>query len=206
MLSKDTVNTVEQILLDPTKGMLHYSPKPHSMSGEAFSGSLKPGDRLIVPVGVARHHTSFADLDKGPNEHTAGPELNRIECEHTGYWSRITTVTLFLPVEFRGMTPVWMFALSGNFKKSGDIAADRELVDRIERHMRAAHRQLFQMRREGDKTHYFRAPNYTAENISYRSHWTGDFKEFSGSEQVTLDNTEAAWEASFFGRVIDPIS
>jgi hypothetical protein len=162
----------------------------------------------MVPVGEVRHRTSSSFMDKSPDgdRFKAGPEKYRFEHEHTGFWSRISTVTLFLPIEFRGMTPVWMFVLSGCFTKSDNSDFDRDLIERVDSHVHEAHRQTFQMRRNGDTFHYFRAPNYTADNLSYNSHWVGDFKDFNGVEKVTLGDSSIVWRANFFGRLIDPIS
>lgn len=206
MLSQETVEQIEEILLNPIHAITLDSAKPFTVSPMARSGKLEVGSRLMIPVGETRHRTSSTFLDKGPDEDTPGPEKYKFEIEHTGYWSRISTVTLFMPIEFRGMTPVWMFALSGNFKKSGDIEFDRDLIERVYRHILKSHRQLFQMRRDGDKTHYFRAPEYEKGDLHYKSHWVGTYADFSGSEKVTLDHTSVVWNAHFFGRLIDPIS
>ncbi len=206
MFAAETIQFIEEILLDPVHATTLSNAKPFTLSFDARNGKPEVGNTLMIPVGHARHCSRSAFLDKGPDEFTPGPEKYAFEHEHTGYWSRISTVTLLLPIEFRGMTPVWMFVLSGCFKRSDDIEFDRDLIERVERHIQKAHRQLFKLRKEGDKTHYFRAPALTANDLSYTSHWVGDFKDFSGTEQVTLEHTSTVWSAKFFGRLIDPIS
>jgi hypothetical protein len=208
MLSQENLERIEKILKNPVNAAMIHHAKPYKLSPEALSGNLKAGDRLMVPSGLVRHqerhgvrgpHPSGDKLKPGPIEY-------EFEHVHTGYWSRITTVTLLLPIEFRGMTPVWMFAISGQCTRSGDAEYDKALMEKVDQHIHKAHKKLFQLRRDGNNQMFFRAPEFHDGHLEYKSHWQGDFTNFSGSEKVTLEYTSIVWQADFFGRIIDPIS
>ncbi len=206
MLSEKNIRDIEDIILDPTIAILHHDARPFTLSPKAMGGTLQPGDRLMTPTGSTRHRSTFSILEKGRDDGSPGREKYRVEHEHTGYWSRISTTTLFLPIEFRGMTPVWMFALSGTFLGSTNSAHDQDIAERIDKHLLEGYRAVFQLRRKGDRNHYLRSPEYERNGLLYKSHWNGNFSDFFGSEEVILDGLVTVWKAHFFGRIIVPVS
>ena len=202
MYDNARLKEIEDIIRNPVYAVMIHDPEPFEINPELSYEGPKIGRPLMRPTGKAEHSITMSHGVEGPND----PPKFLYRVHHTGFWSVVTQTTLYFPDTFREVVPVWTFSLSGQF--STDIIERRDLGTAktfFNTVMPDAHRQRFALKRAGDQTIHFRAPNYTKDSWTYSSLWNGDWKDCRGSEVATLHGKDI-WRADFVARLIVPIS